>query len=286
MVISAGVRFMILAGILFSSMNVLVKLLPNIPAVELVFFRSLISFVVSFSILRIKRINPWGTHKGLLLSRGLVGAVALITYFYLLQEIPLATATTLQFITPIFTAALGIIFIKEKVKPLQWLFFGVSFLGVLVTNGFDTRISWVHIGMGLLAAAFAGGAYTIIRKLNTREHPLVIVLYFPLITLPLTGVISWFYWVMPQGIEWLILLGIGLLTQFAQLFMTKAYQSDELSKIANLKYLSLLYALVYGYFIFGETYAFTSYLGMLLVVVGVSANVWIKSKKKQAKVAG
>lgn len=277
--LSPGVRFMLLATFFFSSMNALVKLVPHLPAIEVVFFRSLISLVMSYLSLRSQHVSIWGKNKGLLMARGASGALALMLYFTLLQQIPLATAVTMQFLAPVFTSILGIMLVKEKVRPLQWVFFLVSFGGVLVVNGFDIRIDFIHVLMGIMAASGAGLAYTIIRKINTREHPLVIVFYFPLVTLPITGGYCLFNWVQPEGWDWMILLGIGVLTQIAQYFMTKAYQIEEISRIANLKYMGLIYALVFGYVFFDETFNFMAYLGMMLVMVGVILNVWYKQKK-------
>lgn len=272
---------MLLATFLFACMNVLVKLVPHIPAVEVVFFRCVISLVMSYAVLRAQRVNVWGNNRKWLIARGAFGAVALVLYFTLLQDIPLATAITLQFLAPIATAIFGMLLLKEKVWSLQWFFFLITFLGMLVISGFETRMEPVHLLMGLLAAGGSGMAYTIIRKLNYSEHPLVIVLYFPLVTLPLTGIYSIFNWVMPSGWDWLILLGIGTFTQFAQYFMTKAYQAEEVSKVANLKYISIIYALLFGFLFFGETFNLLTYVGMVLVITGVGLNVWYKQKKQQ-----
>ena len=280
MVFSPGVRYMLLATFLFACMNVLVKLVSHIPAVEAVFFRSLISLVMSYTVLRAQGVNMWGNNRKWLIARGAFGAVALVLYFTLLQNIPLATAITLQFLSPIATAVLGMLLLREKIWTWQWFFFLITFLGMLVISGFETRMEPVHLLMGILAAVGSGMAYTIIRKLNHSEHPLVIVLYFPLVTLPITGILSAFQWVMPQGMDWLILLGIGILTQFAQYFMTKSYQAEEVSKVANLNYLSIIYALLFGFFFFGETFNVLTYLGMVLVITGVVLNVWYKQKKQ------
>ena len=273
---------MLLATFLFSCMNALVKFVPHIPAVEIVFFRSLVSLVMSYVVLKSQRVYVWGNNRKLLIARGLTGAVALVLYFVLLQQIPLAAAVTLQFITPIFTAILGVVLLRERMRIWQWAFFGVSFGGMLIINGFDARIATVHLLMGVIAAVGAGLAYTIIRKLNYSEHPLVIMLYFPLVTLPITGIYSTFHWEMPHGWDWVFLLGVGILTQFAQYFMTKSYQAEEVSKVASLNYLSIVYALSMGFIFFGETFNFMTYAGMALVVAGVLLNVWYKQRRPAA----
>lgn len=114
---------MLLSTFLFACMNVLVKMVSHIPAVEVVFFRSVISLLMSYVILKAQGISVWGNNKPLLIARGASGAVGLILYFMLIQQIPLATAVTLQFLAPIVTALLGVLLLSEKVKGWQWAFF-------------------------------------------------------------------------------------------------------------------------------------------------------------------
>ncbi|MEM6526342.1 MAG: DMT family transporter [Bacteroidota bacterium] len=280
---SKGVLYMLGATLLFAIMNVLVKSVAHIPAVEVVFFRSIVSFVISFGMLKAAGLKVFGSKKNrvLLILRGTSGAIALVMYFYLLQVIPLATAVVLQFLTPVLTSLLGVFIAKEKVHPVQWLFFAMAFAGVVVVQGFDARVTPFHLLLGVLAALFAGLAYNFIRKIGKSENSLVIILYFPLITAPLTGGYTLFNWVEPEGWEWFTLLSIGLLTQFAQYFMTKSYQSDELSKVSSVNYTGIIYGLGFGWLFFGEQFNLLTYLGMSLVLLGVILNVWFKNSQQK-----
>ena len=260
-------------------MKVFVKLVPHIPAIEIILFRSVISLVISLYFLKRQRVNIWGNNKPILIGRGVAGAIALIIYFSLLQQIPLATASTLQYLAPIFTAVIGVFLVGERVKNVQWLFFAISFAGVLVIQGFDPRISPIHLIMGIAASLFMGLAYNFIRKLKTDEHPLVIIFYFPLIMLPVSALWSAFVWVQPQGLDWLVLIMIGFFTQIAQFLMTKAYQYEELNKVSILTYIGIIYSLAFGFFLFDETYNLVTYGGMALVLTGVIFNVVWKSRQ-------
>ena len=267
---------MLIATFTFTLMKVFVKLVPHIPAIEIILFRSVISLVISVFYLRKQKVSIWGNNKPVLILRGLAGATALITYFSLLQQIPLATASTLQYLAPIFTAILGIFLVREHVKPIQWLFFGISFGGVMMVQGFDSRISITHLIMGIGASVCMGLAYNFIRMLKTSEHPLVIIFYFPLVMLPVAGGWSAVVWVQPSGVDWAILILVGLCTQVAQFFMTKSYQAEELSKVSILNYIGIVYALGFGWLIFEESFNFMTYLGMGMVLAGVIANVVFK----------
>ena len=283
--LSKGVLYMMLATFIFAVMNVLVKFLPNIPAIEIILFRSIVSFFMSGVTLKMKGIPLLGKNKKILLIRGLAGALALMMFFTTLQEIPLASAVTLMFLGPIFTTLIGIWIVGEKVRPIQWLFFSMSFIGIVMIKGFDPRISPFMALLGVGAAFFSGVAYNMIRKLKTSEHPLVIIFYFPLVTLPIVGIYSALNWVQPEGIEWVILIGVGVLTQIAQYFMTIAYQSEELSKVSNINFIGILYALGFGFFLFDETFNVLTYLGMAAVMTGVVLNVIFKNKKTNETVS-
>lgn len=286
--LSKGVKYMLLSTLFFSLMNVCVKLVAHLPAVEVIMFRSIISLIISYAYLRRANVSVWGTHRIWLVARGVAGATALILFFNTLQNIPLATAAMVQYMAPIFTAILGIFIVKERVRPWQWVFFGLSFGGVLVIEGVETSVDTFYLWLGVLSAVFSGIAYTIVRKLNTKEHPLVIIFYFPLVTLPVVGIYSLFNWVQPEGWDWALLLLVGLLTQLGQYYMTMSYQTEEISKVANLNYIGIIYALLLGYFLFGELFNVWSYIGMALVLLGVVLNVRYKNQlaKREALAQG
>jgi drug/metabolite transporter (DMT)-like permease len=276
---SKGVWYMLLSTFFFSMMNVSVKLLPNIPSVEVVFFRSIISLIICLGFLIPAKVPLLGNNKKLLLLRGFSGAMALILYFRLLQEIPLATTTTILFLAPIFASILGISFVKEKVARLQWLFFLISFAGIIFIKGFDERIDLIYLILGVSSSFFSGIAFNCIRKMNTSEHPLVIILYFPLVTLPIAGVWSYYIWVKPHGVEWILLLLVGIFTQLGQYYLTRSLQTDEISKVTGVRYVEIIFSLLIGYLFFNEHFSLLVYIGMILTLLGVVLNIWYRRTK-------
>ncbi len=266
------------AGLFFSFMNLGVKLLPDLPVLEIVFFRALIMVVITFILLKKHRINPFGNNKPLLILRGLLGVSALSLYFYSLQNMPLASAVTIMQLSPIFTTLLAIVILKEKIKPVQLLFFLISFIGVIFIKGFDARISLPLFLIAISGSILSALAYNVVRKLKDTEQPLVVVFYFPFIATPLSGIYTAFNFVMPVGIEWLILLLIGLSTQIAQINMTKALQLERIEKVSIIRYLTIVYAIIYSYLFFDESYNIYTLIGMFLVVAGIVLNLFYKRK--------
>lgn len=281
-----GVWCMALATFLFALMTVFVKLVPNIPALEIIFFRAVISVALCYWGLKRARVPIFGNNKPMLLLRGIAGVLALTLNFYLIHEIPLATASTLTYLAPISTTVIGIWFVKEKVSPLQFLFFAVSFAGTLVIQGFDARVSLFHLGVGLATSIFMGIAYNCVRKLSTSEHPLVIIFYFPFVCLPVTGIWCVLFWVQPQGWEWFYLLMVGLTSQVAQYYMTRAYQLAEISTVSIINYTGIIYAIGFGFVLFGEGFNLMTYAGMALVLVGVILNINWKQKHRVGVLSG
>ena len=273
---------MIISSFAFSLMHLCVKALPNIPVFELVFFRSFISLLISFTSLKSKKIPIFGVNKKILLTRGFIGVTALTLFFITLQNIPLASAVTIQYLSPIFTALFAVWILKERMKKIQWVFFAMAFLGVFILKGFDIsgQLSYFYISIGLISACLSGVAYNCIRLLRKTEHPMVVVFYFPLVATPIMAVLSFFNWVQPQGIDWFYLLLLGILTQVAQIYMTKGIQSDSAGNIMTFKYIGVLFALIYGYLFFGETYSFLSILGIFILILGLLLNMFFKDRIK------
>ena len=123
---------------------------------------------------------------------------------------------------------------------------------------------------------FSGMAYTCIRKLKDTEHPIVVVFYFPLVATPIMAVLTYFQWVQPIGIDWLLLLLMGIFTQIAQILMTKGLQSAVINKIISVKYIGTFWALGFGFILFGEIYTLMSLAGIALVILGVILNIKVK----------
>lgn len=262
----------------FSLMSLFVKFLSHFPAMELVFFRCGIASIIGLIGLKQKGVSWLGSNRKLLFLRGLFGTVALYFFILTIQNLPLGTAVTIQYLSPIFTSIIAIFLLKEKVKPIQWLFFGISFVGVLMIKGFDPNMSWFYLGIGLFSALCSGFAYNMIRSMKELEHPLVVVLHFQLFGAVVGGLFSTVDFVIPNGWELLLLVLTGIATQVAQLQMTKAFHAEKVATVSILNYIGILYAVFYGWIFFHEINGPLALAGMLLVVAGVLLNILLVKK--------
>lgn len=263
---------MLMSTFSFALMNVFIKKVSNIPAMEIVFFRCLVSMLLCFIIIFRDKQDWIGSNRKLLFLRGMFGTIALYTFFVTLHNMPLGTAVTIQYLSPVFTTIIAIFLLKEKVKAWQWLFFIISFAGVLVIKGFDSRISIFMLIMGIASALSSGFAYNMVRSLKEKEPTMVVVLHFQLVGVITGFAFTLFNWQTPRGIEWVYLVLIGICTQLGQVNLTKALQREKIADISILNYLGIIYALIFGFTIFGERYQWLTTVGILLVLAGVTMN--------------
>ena len=272
---------MVISTLLFTIMNTLVKYLIDFGTFQLVFFRSLGSLVFTFSFLIQQKIPMWGNQKRLLVFRGFAGVTSMILFFFSLHYMSVGAAVTLRYTSPIFVALLAVFLLKEKIKLLQWIFFILAFIGVLMVKGFDPIVDFYGFTIILICAFFSAIVYLLISKIGKGDHPVVIVHYFMLIA-TLVGAIGCFYdWKTPVGIEWALLLSLGVVGFLAQIFMTKALQIGPAFQIAPFKYVEVVFSLLFGLLFFQELYNFYSLVGVFLIILGLALNLIYKSKEKQ-----
>lgn len=269
---------MMISGLCFALVHAAVKLIPRIPAHEVVTIRSAISLILTWIALRHADVSPWGKNRPMLLFRGVAGTGALLLYFYTLQTMPLASAVTIQYLHPILTVILASFLLRERATQGQWACFVLGFLGVLLVKGLDTRITPFDLGIGVASACCSAIAYNMIRALRNEDHPLVVVFYLPLVSFIMVAPWTAFHFVLPTATEWLVLIVIGVFTQVAQYFMTRTYHAQSAANISNLNYLGILYAATIGYFLFGEDLESLAILGILLIVSSAIASTQIANR--------
>jgi drug/metabolite transporter (DMT)-like permease len=222
--------------------------------------------------LRWRGIPPWGNRRRMLLLRGLLGCGGLFSFYYAVMHLPLAEATVLHFVSPIFTAMLAPFLLREATGGRVWLAAVVGFAGVwLVAHGATDgggSSDGFAVAVGLCGALFSACAYMTVRRAAATDHPLVIVFYFPLVAVPVTAPFAFVDFVMPQGIEWLWLLLVGVTTQLGQVCLTRGLAAVPAARATSIGYVQILFAMGWGLVVFGDCPAWTALGGAGLVVAG------------------
>ncbi|MBL7777948.1 MAG: DMT family transporter [Chitinophagales bacterium] len=266
------VRHILISTLSFAIMNVLLKKVTHLPAMEIVMFRCGVSMLLCFAALSNTGVSWIGNNRLLLLARGVFGTTALFTFFYTLDKMPLGSAVTIQYLSPIFTTVIAIFWLQEKVKSIQWLFFAISFLGVVVIKGFDSRIPTTALLVGIASAFASGMAYNVVRTLRGKENTMVVVLHFQLVGFVLGMLFTVFNWRTPTLIDLVYLFFIGVTTQIGQVNLTKALQGEKMANVSVYNYLGVLYAVLFGWLFFDESYSAMALSGIILVLSGVLLN--------------
>jgi drug/metabolite transporter (DMT)-like permease len=273
MTVRRPVLAMVASALSFSLMGVCVKQVGGrIPAAEVVLARALVSVVLSWLLVRRAGLSPWGQRRGLLIVRGAIGSVALLCVYIALAELPLASATVLQYLYPTFTALLAWLMLGERIGRRVLLAVLVGWTGVLLV----ARPAQLLGGSGALAGpavliAVAGAfctalAYVSVRSLARSEHPLVIVFYFPLVAVPLSLPLVLLNPVAPTPVELLWLLGVGVFTQLGQVLLTSSLAALPAARATAISYVQVAFAGLWGWLLFGEAVEGWTMAGAALVL--------------------
>ena len=268
---------MLLGTLFFSVMSVLAKLAgERLPTMELVLARVIVTLIMSWWVIKRNGIYPWGNNKKLLLLRGFAGFMGLSCYFYAIAHLPLADATVIQFCNPMLAALIAVFALKEQLRMLDVIAAVCSMAGVVLVAqptflfARGTPLDQVAVGIGLVGAIFSAIAYVVIRRLGSTEHHMVVVFYFPLVTgpaaLPILAIEGL---VLPQGFEWLLLIGIGVAAQLGQIQITQGFKLETAGRASSVTYLQIVLAYTWGVLLFGEYPNAISILGAFLVLIGV-----------------
>lgn len=276
-----GVRYMLLSALGFALMSSCVKLVStyDIPILEIVAFRALVSLVISYVDIKRKRIPVWGENKSLLIARGTAGTLALFCVYYSVSTLPLAEATILQYLHPVFTALLALFFLKEQIQRSTLICIALSLLGLALmvqpNLASDTTqyLPWLSITAALVGAFGSAIAYVIVKQLSRSEDSSVIIFYFPFIALPVSLIFLGNDFVVPNGEALLLMLFVGIFTQIGQVGLTKAMQTEVASKATAYSYVQVVFSIILGWLIFSEIPTFWTWIGGGLIIAGALVNV-------------
>jgi drug/metabolite transporter (DMT)-like permease len=267
--LSRGLWMMVGSSFGFALMASLVKAIgTRIPTFEVVWFRAVVSLGLTLLLIRGARASAWGRRRGWLALRGLAGFLALLAYFRTLTLLPLAVAQVLQYTSPAFSALLAPAFLGERASRRTWGAIGLAFLGLCLIARPRAAVPPLAAAIALAGAFGSAVAYNIVRKLRD-EHPFTIILYLPLVSFLLASPPTAAAFVLPRGLEWWLLLGVGLTSQVAQILLTYGLHAEAVARGSTATYLNVVFAGVLGWAIWSEVPDRWSWAGAALVTLAV-----------------
>jgi len=265
-----GALWMLVAGLLFGCMGVFVKLGAHyFSNIELVFYRSFVGLLIMLAILHRCRGALTTVHWKGHLWRGISGSIALILFFYCITVLPLATAVTLNYTSPLFLTMLMVLVVKERFHTPLVIAISLGFVGmILLLHPTFERNQIIPGLLGLTSGFFAGIAMLNVRGLGLKGEPeWRTVLYFSLIATITSSIAMMFgtiHAITPSNL--LILLGLGSCATLAQLALTRAYSTGKTLVASSLSYSAVVFATLFGILLWGETLSRSSWFGMTLVI--------------------
>lgn len=277
--------WMLAAGLFFAVMGVGVKLgSSHFSSAELVFYRSLFGFLAIF-LFTFTRSMPLATpHLLLHLSRGFNGFIALMLFFHAITHLPLATAMTLNYTSPIFMAIFTAVLLKDRFQPLLIVTIVTGFIGVfMLLNPTMHGQTLSASAPGLLSGVVAGFVYTQVTQLGRYGEPAWrIVFYFTLVSLIGSGL-----WMLTSGFapvalaDLPLLVGMGASATAAQLCMTKAYAEGDPLTVGSLAYSTIIFACLFDVVLWNEQLSPLNWAAIALIVIsGILSVKWTTNKIK------
>ena len=264
-----GFLYMFMSVCAFSLMDVIVKWSVDYTIGQVLFFRGFFGIIFYFFVIPKDRLHNFYETKraGLHFLRCLSGLIALVAIFIALRKLPLATVVSISFAAPIFTTILSIFFLSERVGIYRWLAVIIGFIGILVIT--EPGINSLNIYYVFPIIFCLGLSYVAIaiRQLSSTEPVWLISFYFSLSITILSLFTIPQGWIMPDLKDFILLSFIGIFGGVANLWLSQSYKYSEVSLVTPLKYLALLFAILFGYLIWDEIPTIKTLLGALLVII-------------------
>lgn len=271
-----AVLLILLSAFAFSIMQAFLKLSGDVPVVEKVFFRNLVSCFIAFIMVKKAKLPLFGSkpNRGFLLTRSLLGVTGMALYFYAIGNMNLADSSLLNKLSPFFVTIFAFFFLKEKISKVQVWAMAVVFMSSMLVIKPKFDLSVLPALAGFSSAIFAGAAYTLVRYLGKLEKPATIVFFFSLVSTVVMIPFIMINPVMPSVTQLLLLLGTGVLAAVGQFTLTYAYRMAPASDIAIYNYTNIVFAGWWGFLIWQEIPDWLSITGAV-IIVGTSLGLFI-----------
>ncbi len=254
----------------FSIMDLIVKWSEYYPVGQVLFFRGLCGMIpILFLIPKERFLDFYKTKRPFLhFKRCIAGLFAIVAIFIALRKLPLATVVSITFAAPIFTTILSIFFLNEKVGIYRWMAVIVGFIGIIVISepGY-TSLNLYYLYPIIFCLGLSYVAITI-RQLSSTEPVWLIGLFFS-ISILIMSIFSFFTqgWILPSLKDLFLLSMVGILGGLANLWLTQSYKYSEVSLVTPLKYLALVFAIIFGYLFWDEIPTIKTLIGATLVII-------------------
>lgn len=275
--------FMSLSSLSFAVMAAMVRLSGDIPIIEKVFFRNLVSMFIAYFMLRKTNYNFFGKKQNSvwLILRSIFGLLGVILYFFSVDNISMADSSMLNRLSPFFVTVFAAIFLKEKIRKIEIPALIIVFFASLLIVKPQFNIQFIPYLAGIIAAAGGGAAYTIIRFLRNRENPLTIVFFFSFFSVISLIPFLFIDFHIPNLKEIFYLILIGVFAAGGQFGLTYGYKYGRASEASLYSYLNVVFAAVLGFILWSEIPDIYSIVSSIVIILVSIFLVFYDGKKSK-----
>ncbi len=281
--IYAGILLMLLSAFSFALMQVLVAMTADtIPLFSQIFFRNFVAVIVSFIILKKKKVKMFGKpeNRKTLIFRCICGYIGMVLVFYATRLGNQGDVALLTKLSPFVVIIISMIVFREKLSKFQWTALILAFTGAYITANPAYNTDILPALAGVLSSVFAGGAYAFVSFLKGKEIPEVIVFCFASFSTVCSGILMIPEFTLPTLSDFLFLIGISITAYIGQMTITYSYSLANASEVSIVNYSGIFFSMFLGWSLLGQAVKITTLFGCILIIVSAIL-VLIDKKRKQ-----
>lgn len=264
-----GAALMCTSAFLFSAMQIAINLTGDLPIMEQIFSRNIISLFISLALIKRSGGSLFGTkeHQPLLFVRSAFGFLGLIAMFYASAHAHQGDISTLFKLSPFMITLWAAIFLKEKIRRVQIPALLIAFAGAALVANPAFNSDLFPLFMALLCAFFSSVSYTLLAYFKNKVDGMTIIMHFSTFCCVICLPFMLFDFVMPDLRQFFLLLLIGVLGGLGQIALTYSYRFAMAGEISIYNYSGIVFSIILGYFFLGEVLDLSSWIGCGLVIV-------------------
>lgn len=264
-----GIVLMLLSALLFAAMQVVINITGGrIPLMEQVCFRNIVSLVLCFVIIKRHNLSMFGERKyqPWLFMRSSFGLLGLVSLFYAASHANQADVTILSKLSPFLITLFAFVFLKEKIAKIQVPSLLIAFGGAFLVANPAFNSNMFPLFMAFLCAIFSSVSYTLLAYFKDKVDAITVIMHFSTFCVAVSIPFMVMNFVLPSVTDFLLLLLIGTFGGFGQIALTYAYRMAPASEVSIYNYSGIVFSMILGFGILGETVSLASLLGGALVI--------------------
>ena len=263
-----GILLMLLSAFLFAGMQVLIHMTGELPLMEQVFFRNIVSLILCFYLIKRHKLSMFGERKyqPLLFMRSSFGLLGLVSLFYAASRANQADVTILSKLSPFLITIFAALFLKEKISKVQVPALLIAFGGAFLVANPAFNSNLFPLFLAFCCAIFSSVSYTLLAYFKDKVDGITVIMHFSTFCVAVALPIIAMNFVLPSPRQFFLLLLMGTFGGFGQIALTYAYRFAPAAEVSVYNYSGILFSMILGFLVLGQSLPLTSLLGGALVI--------------------